>query len=1391
MGLVAYQGKWERPDQVSHDIQDDPQRKARIQEYLRRRAQLKEQADDHWKLALWCEQNGLKEQASAHLHQVLRLDPKRESAWKHLGYKRLGGRWIKPAEAAAAKVEARQQQKANNHWKPVLERLRTALEGKNRARRAEAEKALSEITDRRAVPMVWATFARGSPLLQKVAVQVFGQIDDVSASRSLAILAVFGGSGDVRRQSVETLRRRDAREFAGLLIAMIQKRIKYTVKKVGGPGQPGELLIKGERSTPNLKRVYSPPPAPNVPLQSGDQVVMDSSGLPVINRPQATSQFAITAPEMMQLGGPKMLTAHQTGQLMSMLAQSGLGSRTQLIGQRILSGYEEDVRIGNNVSFFLAVNPLWMPIGLAASGSGPLPINNGSVFTGSIAHGVSIPIGRMAVEARKTAAAAQQQLQNDVDSIDQYNRSLSEINDRVVPVLCEISGQDLGPDIVAWQGWLNNLVGFNSLQSSEPPTITEEVPLAYQPEPIPLGNFSTVFDVQRTSCFGAGTVVRTLAGSDPIESLKLGDLVLTQGTKSGALAYKPILAVHHNPPSKTYLIKLGDDTIVSSYFHRFWKAGAGWVMARDLKVGDPIRTLSGTVKVTAIEEGRVAPVFNLDVADDADFFVGEVGGAGTRQHGTGPAGNAVRRRHAAGLFGQVLTQLKSKRGQNMFSACLLSITLLGADDPRAEPKAPARPALEAYRAAAAATGKNAEAQVRLALWCETHHLNAERIKHLALAVLYEPSNALARGLMGLVAYQGKWERPEQVSRDVRNDAKLKARTREYLERRAKAADRADDQWKLALWCEQNDLKSQSIAHLFRVLQLDPSRDAAWKHLGYKRIGGRWDKPERVAAARSEAEQQHKANKHWKPLLEKWREALGSRSKNRREQAEQSLAQVTDPRAVPMVWIVFAQGGAQYHKTAVRLLGQIDSPGSSRALALLALLSRSAEVSRNATQTLRQRDPRDFAAILIALLRDPIKYEVRTVNGPGSQGQLLVKGKDVNVKRLYTPLSVPNVPLLPTDRLSQDGYGLPMIVREIGQLSTRFVPIGNLSDAAVGAMFGLPTAGSPATLTGVLSRAGVPAGMSQTLGTALSRNAGMSVIDLGGPAYGRREAAGIFDEQMDIPVGQMMLDAQRSAQVAQRQLANDVQALDEYNAPIQELNQQVRQVLTNSTGVDQGPAKVAWDRWLVDLSGYAFSAQSAYEPPTVVEQVPISYQPQATPVIVAQPLAIAIKRQHACFGAGTLVRTLDGSIEIEKLRAGDLVLTQGPQTGELKYQPILVAYHNPPNATLRIDLGNETIVATGIHRLWKAGRGWVMARELKPGDALRTVGGLAVVRSVDKEQVQPVFNLQVADGESFFVGQAGVLAHDNSLVHPTPSPFDAVPELEESAKPRISPDHDGS
>jgi tetratricopeptide (TPR) repeat protein len=684
---------------------------------------------------------------------------------------------------------------------------------------------------------------------------------------------------------------------------------------------------------------------------------------------------------------------------------------------------------------------------------------------------------------------------------------------------------------------------------------------------------------------------------------------------------------------------------------------------------------------------------------------------------------------------------------------------------------------EAYESAAAKAGRDPDAQVRLALWCEAHGLSAERMKHLGLAVLSDPPHALARGLLGLVDYQGKWQRPDEISKAVLDDPERKARVQEYLQRRARTPERAEDHQKLALWCEQNGLKDQAIAHFHQALRLDPSREVAWKHLGYKKVGGRWQKPELVDAQKHEGDQQKRANKHWKPLLERWREGLASKDKSRRASTEKGLAQVSDPRAVPTVWATFALGGAERQKVAIRVLGQIDSPGSSRALALLALSSPSAVVREGATQILRRRDPRDFTPILIGLLRDTIKYEMKKLKGPGSQGELLVKNKDANVRRLYTPLTAPSVALMPNDYLGLDANGLPVIERSLGLYSTGMQPAGIFGATGI-----TTPAPSPAQAAAVFNRAGLPASVSQKLGAAVAQNVNSGVLDLGGPANAQLWEEQRFIRQMQIPIGQMMLDARLSAQVAQQQLAGDAQAIDDYNAAIQANNTQIRQVLSDSTGVDAGQDRTAWQKWLIDLFGYAAApAGSSYEKPTVVEEVPLAYQPQAAPAVIDQPVQTILVR-HSCFGAGTHVRTIDGLHPIESLRIGDQVLTQNPKTGALKYQPVLTVFHNPPNATLRIELDNDSIVLTGIHRLWKAGQGWVMARELKAGDTLRTLGGTVAIKSVGEERKQPVFNLQVADGESFFVGPSGVLAHDNSLINPTPDPFDAVTFASKSTKP---------
>jgi hypothetical protein len=235
----------------------------------------------------------------------------------------------------------------------------------------------------------------------------------------------------------------------------------------------------------------------------------------------------------------------------------------------------------------------------------------------------------MVVEAQNAAVAAERQLENDVAALDQANTLTTERNDRTALVLNAISGQSMPGRPADWKAWWVNQLGYRGdtePQSTPVPTVVQNVPLDYTPQarPVttPIARTGRVTDFRAFSCFGAGTLVRTLDGSRPIESIRVGDRVLTQDVNTGALGYQPVTVVHHNPPSPTFLIKLAGDTIVSSPFHRFWVAGKGWVMARDMKGGETLRLLGGPARVESAEPGPVQPVFNLDVAEAHDFFAG-------------------------------------------------------------------------------------------------------------------------------------------------------------------------------------------------------------------------------------------------------------------------------------------------------------------------------------------------------------------------------------------------------------------------------------------------------------------------------------------------------------------------------------------------------------------------------------------------------------------------------------------------------------------------------------------------------------------------------------------------------------------------------------------------
>ncbi len=224
---------------------------------------------------------------------------------------------------------------------------------------------------------------------------------------------------------------------------------------------------------------------------------------------------------------------------------------------------------------------------------------------------------------------------------------------------------------------------------------------------------------------------------------------------------------------------------------------------------------------------------------------------------------------------------------------------------------------EAYAKAAEAARHDPAAHVRLALWCEAHDCSTERARHLALAVKYDSSNALARGLLGLLEHQKLWGRPDDVAQQIRDDPAGIALISEYNERRSGTPAKVDALLKLAQWCAERRLNEQAALLYNQVLVLDPSREIAWRHLGYKKQGKGWVKPEHLAAAKHNSALQKQADRSWKTKLEKMREWLLSKDGAKRAKAEEELAAVTDPRAVPMIWAIFVRGGRAFRMPRCR------------------------------------------------------------------------------------------------------------------------------------------------------------------------------------------------------------------------------------------------------------------------------------------------------------------------------------------------------------------------------------------------------------------------------------------------------------------------------------------
>jgi len=207
--------------------------------------------------------------------------------------------------------------------------------------------------------------------------------------------------------------------------------------------------------------------------------------------------------------------------------------------------------------------------------------------------------------------------------------SSSPLNTRICEVLAATTGEQLESSPENWWNWWND---YNEIHvEGEKPIVRtnrrqDVVVYGDRPKPQPDRSATTLRwlgQLTRKECLAAGTPVWTDRGPVAIKEIRVGDIVLSQDTETGELAFKAVLRTTSRVPEKMVEFATDDETFETSGGHRFWVSAAGWKRAR---VFEPGSRLYGLLQTHEVRSARVVdpkPTYNLIVADFHTYFVGK------------------------------------------------------------------------------------------------------------------------------------------------------------------------------------------------------------------------------------------------------------------------------------------------------------------------------------------------------------------------------------------------------------------------------------------------------------------------------------------------------------------------------------------------------------------------------------------------------------------------------------------------------------------------------------------------------------------------------------------------------------------------------------------------
>jgi hypothetical protein len=219
----------------------------------------------HWKLAEWCRERKLREQAQRHLTRVLELEPDHEQARAILGFRKRDGQWMTREEVMAARgmvmyegryvtrqhvvLLERQKESKETHadWANKLEQLRRWLTGRRQDRFAQAMAEIQSIEDPAAAEAVVAMLKQEDhPDLKRLWMEVASRMDHRAAIDVLVKLSMLDADPEIRHQSLEYLIQSGRRGLVTPYARALKDRNNEIVNRAGAAlGQIGDVSAAG------------------------------------------------------------------------------------------------------------------------------------------------------------------------------------------------------------------------------------------------------------------------------------------------------------------------------------------------------------------------------------------------------------------------------------------------------------------------------------------------------------------------------------------------------------------------------------------------------------------------------------------------------------------------------------------------------------------------------------------------------------------------------------------------------------------------------------------------------------------------------------------------------------------------------------------------------------------------------------------------------------------------------------------------------------------------------------------------------------------------------------------------------------------------------------------